>query len=152
MLSVNTLRFSSMLYSVLVTGKESRPICRRWMRFQNTFVFSIDNTFGVVKSAINLWQMNRISQLLGCFQSQWRAPASMPCIRQRFVAGGIQCQLQLTHTLQSRPHTLQVIEVDLEWRQLQFKVDNLRADYGKVIAQNNHDSCAAIFGPRSNLP
>ena len=26
----------------------------------------------------------------------------------------------------------QVIEVDLEWRQLQFKVDNLRADYGKV--------------------
>jgi hypothetical protein len=26
----------------------------------------------------------------------------------------------------------QVIAVDLEWRQLQFKVDNLRADYGKV--------------------
>lgn len=27
---------------------------------------------------------------------------------------------------------IQVIAVDLEWRQLQFKVDNLRADYGKV--------------------
>ena len=26
---------------------------------------------------------------------------------------------------------LQVIEVDVEWRQLQFKVDNLRAEYGK---------------------
>ena len=26
----------------------------------------------------------------------------------------------------------QVIETDLEWRQSQFKVDNLRADYGKL--------------------
>ena len=27
---------------------------------------------------------------------------------------------------------LQVIEVDVAWRQSQFKVENLRADYGKV--------------------
>jgi seryl-tRNA synthetase len=32
----------------------------------------------------------------------------------------------------TRGDFLQVIEVDVEWRQLQFKVDNLRADYGKV--------------------